>query len=177
MARGGKVGTVPNQCAGSGLPALFYGMARRLPERLHQRIPAPLWENIVYPGEISRMWHKWGQPDHNSMFIPPDDRGRGGYGVEASSDLSLRNVVGGGGGDPANSRYVAYGGAFVLFYMLVILYQRYFKTLYCLYPVEWYAPEHTWVLGDTGVVLLLAGMILLIGVLYYEILGRCIKHV
>ncbi len=77
----------------------------------------------------------------------------------------------------ANSRYVAYGGAFVLFYMLVILYQRYFKTLYCLYPVEWYAPEHTWVLGDTGVVLLLAGMILLIGALYYEILGRCIKHV
>ncbi len=77
----------------------------------------------------------------------------------------------------ANSRYVAYGGGFVLFYMLVILYQRYFKTLYCLYPVEWYAPEHTWVLGDTGVVLLLAGMILLIGILYYEILGRCIKHV
>ena len=97
--------------------------------------------------------------------------------MEASPDLSLRDVVGGGGGAPANSRYVAYGGAFVLFYMLVILYQRYFKTLYCLYPVEWYAPEHTWVLGDTGVVLLLAGMILLIGVLYYEILRRYIESV
>lgn len=74
----------------------------------------------------------------------------------------------------ANSRYVAYGGAFVLFYMLVILYQRYFKTLYCLYPVEWYAPTHTWVLGDTGIILMMGGMILIVGVLYYEVLGRCI---
>ncbi len=76
----------------------------------------------------------------------------------------------------ANSRYVAYGGSFVLFYMLVILYERYFKTLYCLYPVEWYAPEHIWVLGDTGIVLMLSGLILIQGIVYYSILARCIEY-
>ena len=77
----------------------------------------------------------------------------------------------------ANSRYVAYGGAFVLFYMLVILHERYFKKLYCLYPVEWYAPEHTWVLQDTGIILMLSGMILCVGIIYYEIVRRCIERV
>lgn len=77
----------------------------------------------------------------------------------------------------ANSRYVAYGGAFVLFYMLVILYERYFTTLYCLYPVEWYAPEHTWVLGDTGIVLMLFGFIWIMGIFYDLIVARCIEHV
>lgn len=77
----------------------------------------------------------------------------------------------------ANSRYVAYGGAFVLFYVLVIVYQRYLKTLYCLYPVEWYAPKHTWVFGDTGIILMLFGMILIVGIFYYEILRRCIEGV
>lgn len=76
----------------------------------------------------------------------------------------------------ANSRYVAYGGSFVLFYMLVILYERYFNTLYCLYPVEWYAPEHTWVLGDTGIIMMLAGFIWIMGILYYWIVARCINH-
>lgn len=76
----------------------------------------------------------------------------------------------------ANSRFVAYGGSFVLFYVLVILYERYFTALYCLYPVEWYAPEHMWVLGDTGTVLMLAGLIWIMGILYYYILARCMKH-
>lgn len=77
----------------------------------------------------------------------------------------------------ANSIYVAYGGAFVLFYVLVILYERYFQTLYCLYPVEWYAPGHTWVFGDTGIILMLTGAIWVIGVVYYEILRRCLEGV
>lgn len=77
----------------------------------------------------------------------------------------------------ANSRYVAYGGAFVLFYMLVILVERYFKALYCLYPVEWYAPKHVWVLGDTGIILMLTGMILILGILYYQILEKKIKKI
>lgn len=77
----------------------------------------------------------------------------------------------------ANSRCVAYGGAFVLCYMMVILYERYFKTLYCLYPVEWYAPEHTWVLGDTGIILMMVGLILVVSVFYYEIVRRCMERV
>lgn len=77
----------------------------------------------------------------------------------------------------ANSVYVAYGGAFVLFYVLIILYERYFQALYCLYPVEWYAPKHTWVFGDTGIILMLTGAIWIIGIVYYEILRRCLEGV
>lgn len=76
----------------------------------------------------------------------------------------------------ANSRYVAYGGSFVIFYMLVILYERYFKGLYCLYPVEWYAPKHIWVLGDTGIILMLSGIIIIMGIIYSKILRRCMER-
>lgn len=77
----------------------------------------------------------------------------------------------------SNSRYLAYGGAFVIYYLLVILCERYFPSLYCLYPYEWLAPEHTWMFGEWGVVFLLAGMILVLICLYYEILRRCIEGV
>lgn len=76
-----------------------------------------------------------------------------------------------------DSSYVAYGGAFVLYYVLVILHERYFQALYCLYPVEWYAPEHTWVFGDTGIFLMVGGMIFFTGIIYYEILWRCMERV
>lgn len=76
----------------------------------------------------------------------------------------------------SNSRYLAYGGAFVIYYLLVILYERYFQEIYCLYPYEWLAPEHTWVFGEQGVKLLLCGGILVLSCLYYEILRRCITH-
>lgn len=77
----------------------------------------------------------------------------------------------------SNSRYVAYGGSFVLFHALVILYERYFVSLYCLYPVEWFAPTHTWVFGNTGIILMCGGMILIVCIIYYEILRRCIERV
>lgn len=76
----------------------------------------------------------------------------------------------------SNSRYLAYGGAFVIYYLLVILCERYFKSLYCLYPYEWLAPDHIWIFGDWGVVFLLAGMTLILVCIYDEILRRCIEH-
>ncbi|MCI8338033.1 MAG: hypothetical protein HFH62_05025 [Lachnospiraceae bacterium] len=77
----------------------------------------------------------------------------------------------------ADSRYVAYGGSFVLFYTLVIFVERYFKALYCLDPREWYAPEHAWVLGDTGIVLMLAGVILISGIIYSQVLKKRIMTI
>lgn len=77
----------------------------------------------------------------------------------------------------ANSRYIAYGGSFVLYYLLVILHERYFKNLYCLYPYEWISPKHTWIFGNQGVVILLTGIIVIIIFFYYEILRRCIDGV
>lgn len=72
----------------------------------------------------------------------------------------------------SNSRYLAYGGAFVVYYLLIILNERYFAGLYCLNPVEWLAPSHTWVFEELGVGLLLVAMLAVVAVLYYEVVRR-----
>lgn len=77
----------------------------------------------------------------------------------------------------SRNRYLAYGGSFVIYYLLVILHERYFQGLYCLYPYEWFQPEHTWVFGVQGVILLLIGIISILGCIYYVILRRCLEHV
>lgn len=77
----------------------------------------------------------------------------------------------------SNSCYIAYGDAFVLYYVLVILHERYFQTLYCLYSYEWLAPEHTWIFGEWGVVFLITGLMLVLFCLYDVILRRCIEGV
>ena len=77
----------------------------------------------------------------------------------------------------SNNRYIAYGGAFVIYYLMVILHERYFPKLYCLYPYEWLEPQHTWIFGEQGIVLLLSGLILILICFYYEILRRCIEGV
>ncbi|MDR0963586.1 MAG: hypothetical protein LBM60_03095 [Clostridium sp.] len=59
-----------------------------------------------------------------------------------------------------NNKYMAYASPFIIFYLFVILYERYFDTLYVLYPKEWLSPSDAWVWGNTGVILLLAFLIL-----------------
>lgn len=76
----------------------------------------------------------------------------------------------------AKSRYIAYGGSFVVYYILVILHERYFPTLYCLYPYEWFAPTHVWIFGWQGIVIFLAGLLLFLLLLYYELLRRCMAY-
>lgn len=77
----------------------------------------------------------------------------------------------------SKSRYVAYGGSFVLFYLLVILKERYFMDLYCVDPIEWIMPKHTWVFDHGGIWLLCGGLQILLAMIYYEILWRCIDRV
>lgn len=77
----------------------------------------------------------------------------------------------------SQSRYIAFGGSFVVCYILVMLHERYFKKLYCLYPYEWLSPEHTWVFGSQGVVILTMTIIIILIFVYYEVLRRCIKNV
>lgn len=76
----------------------------------------------------------------------------------------------------SKSRYFAYGGGFVICYLLVILYERYFPKLYCLYPYEWLSPAHIWVFGWQGIVILLTGLVLILGFVYYGILQRSIER-
>lgn len=53
------------------------------------------------------------------------------------------------------SRYMAYASPFVLYYFLVILYERYFNWLYVLYPEEWTDPSENWMFKEAGVVIFL----------------------
>lgn len=54
-----------------------------------------------------------------------------------------------------NSKYMAYASPFVLFYVLIILYERYFDRLFVLYPREWLNPSSRWMFGRVGVAVLL----------------------
>jgi len=51
------------------------------------------------------------------------------------------------------SRYMAYASPFVIFYVLIILYERYFDFLYVLYPKEWLSPSGLWQYGNAGALL------------------------
>lgn len=74
------------------------------------------------------------------------------------------------------SRYIAYGSSFVLYYLLVILHERYFPKLYCLNPEEWFLYQHTWIFGKWGIVILLCGICLILLFCYYQIVRRWIEH-
>lgn len=77
----------------------------------------------------------------------------------------------------SNSRCIAYGGPFVIYYLAVILHERYFTKLYCLYPYEWISPQHQWVFGTEGVQILIGGFILVIYCIYQGVLRRYMEHV
>ena len=62
-----------------------------------------------------------------------------------------------------NSKYMAYASPFVLFYLLIILYERYFDKLFVLYPREWLNPSSKWMFGRIGVAVLLIEFSVLMG--------------
>lgn len=51
------------------------------------------------------------------------------------------------------SKYMAYASPFVFYYVLIILYERYFDSFYVFYPKEWISPSERWMFGNTGVIL------------------------
>lgn len=62
------------------------------------------------------------------------------------------------------SRYMAYAFPFILYYVLVILCQRYFLKLFSLNPQEWLNPVSQWPGGTLGIILFLGEIILIAGV-------------
>jgi hypothetical protein len=75
----------------------------------------------------------------------------------------------------SKSRYMAYGSAFVIYYLMVILNERYFPLLYCLNPKEWISFEHEWIYGQWGIVIMLLGLIGIFSCLYYMVVGKMIE--
>lgn len=52
------------------------------------------------------------------------------------------------------SRYIAYAAPFVLYYVLIMLYERYFPTFYVLDPRAWLLPSPRWIGEGWGAALL-----------------------
>ena len=65
------------------------------------------------------------------------------------------------------SRYMAYASPFVIYYVLIILHERYFKAMHLLYPKEWTAPSEYWMFGNMGVILFVAELIIIAALCLY----------
>ena len=72
---------------------------------------------------------------------------------------------------------MAYASPFVLYYVLIILYERYFDTLYVLYPKEWTNPSAFWMWGNAGVVLLLLELSIISGLLFFHAAKRRLEQI
>jgi len=64
------------------------------------------------------------------------------------------------------SRYMAYASPFIVFYVLVIICERYLKDLYVLNPQEWLKAQDFWPGGMWGIVLLLLELIVLLSIAF-----------
>lgn len=64
------------------------------------------------------------------------------------------------------SKYIAYASPFIVYYLLVILYERYFPDAWLLYPKNWLNPE-IWPYGIGSAVLFLLELTFLCGLVFY----------
>lgn len=65
------------------------------------------------------------------------------------------------------SRYMAYASPFVVYYLLIIVHERFFRGVFVLYPREWLFPRHCTVLNGFAVPLVLLEAMALIGIVFY----------
>jgi hypothetical protein len=75
------------------------------------------------------------------------------------------------------NKFMAYASPFILYYLLIILHERYFEDLYVLYPKEWLSPSTTWVMGSWGVILLLLELMALAGLTFAVAARRRLANV
>ncbi len=77
----------------------------------------------------------------------------------------------------AMSRYMAYASSFVVYYVLIILHERYFADFYVLYPKEWLALSEPWVLQNLGVWIQLLMLCAVISLLFGMTAKRRLENV
>ena len=74
------------------------------------------------------------------------------------------------------SKYIAYASPFVLYYLLVILCERYFPDWFLLYPMEWVNPSKLWPLGYWGPAVLMMELTALFSMLFIWRAGRRLRE-
>ena len=65
-----------------------------------------------------------------------------------------------------DSKYMAYGSPFIIYYVLIILAERYFKNFALLNPKQWISPTEVWPGGSWGLALLMLELIVLVGLVF-----------
>lgn len=75
------------------------------------------------------------------------------------------------------SKYMAYSSPFILYYILIILNERYFPDLYVMYPKEWLNPSDKWILGSWGVVIMLVECAVITALWFVYIAKRRIDRI
>lgn len=73
------------------------------------------------------------------------------------------------------SKYIAYASPFVIYYLLVILCERYFPEAFLLYPPNWTNPE-VWPYGAWGAAILLIELTLVFSILFVFRAGRRLRE-
>lgn len=79
-------------------------------------------------------------------------------------------------GTVTGSKYMAYASPFVLYYVLIILHERYLPDLFILYPKEWIVPSAHWQFGVTGVLLLVSELTVLASLGFFVTAGRRLRQ-
>ena len=72
----------------------------------------------------------------------------------------------------SSSKYMAYASPFIIFYFLIIIYERYFDVLFIFYPKEWLNPTDVWVMGKFGAALLLFGYVIIVLLMFANVARR-----
>ena len=65
------------------------------------------------------------------------------------------------------SKYIAYASPFVVYYLLVMLYERYFPDIYLIYPKQWMNPSNGWPMGILGVTIYMLEITIFLGTIFY----------
>lgn len=74
------------------------------------------------------------------------------------------------------SKYIAYASPFVLYYLLVILHERYFPTAYVIYPSEWLSPSESWPFGYGGAAALMVELTIIFAIIFVLRAGRRLRQ-
>ena len=74
------------------------------------------------------------------------------------------------------SKYIAYASPFVIYYLLVILYERYLPDCFLVYPREWINPSKLWPLGYGGAALLMLELTLLFSLIFVYRAGKRLQE-
>lgn len=76
-----------------------------------------------------------------------------------------------------NNKYMAYASPFMIYYLLIILKERYFSNLYVLYPKEWITVGQGWPLGEFGVIMVVLVLIMMVSTLFVIAAIRRLKNI